>query len=83
MFILLIIKNVVFSISFFLFFFNSDDSFLETFQIDEIIYAELPTLETDLNGKLIQIIISVMLHGPYVKINPYSPYINNAQESSF
>lgn len=65
-----------------LIFLNLADEFLETFHIDEVICAKLPTIEVDPNGELTRIVTSVMLHGLCGKINPYSPYISNTQDGS-
>lgn len=52
--------------------------FFETFQIYKFIYAKLPIVETNLIGKLIRIIISIILHSFYKNINLYLFYISNA-----
>ena len=63
-----------------LIFLNSADKFLEASYIDEVIYAKLPIIETDPTVELTQIVTSVILHGPYEKINLYSPCMSNAQD---
>lgn len=63
-------------------FLNLADEFLEVFYIDEIICTKFPTVEIDLIGKFIRILILVMLHGPCKKINFHSPCMSNAQDSS-
>ena len=65
-----------------LIFLHSADQFLEASQIDKVICAKLPTVETDPNGQLIRIVTSVMLHGPYGDINPHSPCISSARDGS-
>lgn len=62
-------------------FFYSVDSFLETSQIDEIIYTKLLTLDTNPIGELIRILTSVMLYGLYKDINLHSTYMSNIQDS--
>lgn len=59
---------------------NSANEFLKVSHIVEVICAELLIIETDPTGKLIKILTSVILHGPYGKINPNSLYMSNAQD---
>lgn len=61
-----------------LIFLHSADQFFKAFQIDEVIYAKLPTAKKDLNGKFIRIVTSVILHGPCGDINPHLFYISSA-----
>lgn len=65
----------------FLIFLNLADEFLEASHIDEVICAELPTIETDPISELTRIITSVRLHGPCGEINIHSPCISNARDS--
>ena len=65
-----------------LIFLSSDDEFWEASHIDEVICAKFPTIETNLTGKFTRIVTSIMLHGPFGEINPYSPCISNAWDGS-
>lgn len=61
-------------------FLHSTNQFLEASQIDKVICAELPTLETNPIGELRRIVTSVMLYGPCGNINPHSPCMSNARD---
>ena len=63
-----------------LIFLNSADAFFEASHIDEVICAELPTVESDPTGELTRIVTSVMLHGPCGEINSHSPCMSNARD---
>ena len=63
-----------------LIFLNLADEFLKASHIHEVIYAELPIVESDLTSELTRIVTSVMLHGLYGKINLYSPYMSNTRD---
>lgn len=58
---------------------NPADKFLKTFYINEVIYAKLPTVETNFIDEFTKIKILVILHGLYGEINLYLFYINNIQ----
>ena len=61
-----------------LIFLNSADKFLEPSYIDEVIYANLPTVQANPTGELTKIVISIMLYSLCREVNPYSLCINNA-----
>lgn len=63
-----------------LIFLHSADHFLETSQINEVICAELPSIETDPTGELTGIMTSVMLPGPCEDINIHSPCLSGARD---
>ena len=65
-----------------LIFLHLTDQLIEASQIDEVICAKLPTAETDPNGELIRIVISVMLYGPYGDVNFHLLCMSNAQNGS-
>ena len=52
-----------------LIFFNSAIKFLKPSHIDEVIYAELPIVESNLTCELIRIVTSLILYNSYGKIN--------------
>ena len=56
-----------------LLFLHSDDRFLTSEKIDEIICAELPDPAIDPNGELSAVITSCMVHGPCGSLAPTSP----------
>lgn len=62
----------------FLFFLYPTDQFFETFQINEVIYTKLFTLETNLTKKITKILISIILYSLCRNINLYLLCINNA-----
>lgn len=64
-----------------LIFHNLADQFLESSYINKIIYAKLPTMETNSTGELTKIVTSIMFYGLYGEINHNSPCISNAQNS--
>ena len=63
-----------------LIFLHSADQFLEASQIDEVICAKLPTIETGPNGELTRIVTSVILYGPCGDINSHSPCMSSARD---
>lgn len=56
-----------------------DNQFFKVFHNDEVIYAKIPTLETNLSGEFIRIVTSVMLYGLCGDINFHFLYISNAR----
>ncbi len=65
-----------------LIFVNLTDEFLEASYIDKVICAKLPTIKANPTYELVRIVISVMLHDLFKKINFNSHCMNNAQDGS-